>query len=373
MKHGIEVLVASLAIVGIANAQVKSYSIAGNVTGPGGQPVSNATVSERWECENGHLSPDSKAFTTDANGRFSGSVSSVRFPVALMAVDISGEMGDAILLGSNPDEEQHLSLKLEPLANVSMNVGVKQLPGFEETVGMEIFLTDASAPSTDLRKLPMCFLLTFGNAKAPLRLPPGHFRLLVRTRTISYFDHRFEVPQASSVDLGHLEADASEEGLIFGHELPEWHLAAARGLPDSVKLKDFRGKYLLVESWAYWCVPCCQEGIPQLMRFWDEHKNQQSRFAMVALHTYNGTEGGHVTSMADVDRLTERSKAKYWGGRAIPVPVLLDDSDKTAKEWGIGAIPNVMLIDPNGVLVRTDDPYAYLAKKLAESAPTKTK
>ncbi len=342
-----------------------SSTVSGVVLDASGKPEANTVVAQRWVCENGVLSPDGPSMRTDENGRFSGNVSTFRFPIALMAVDAKGRLGQSMLL-SKADLSSSLSFRLAPLEPVRMRVEVKQLPGYVETQEMEIY---AQSPNPTNAKNPdQAFFLGFDNAKAPLRLPPGTYRLLVRTRTISYFQHAFTLPdQASGLDLGALEADASTEGMLFGHPIPEWHLLDSRGCLPTVKVSDFRGKWLLVEAWAYWCVPCVQEGIPALMKFSDEHKAYADRYSALAFHTYNSLERAKVASLADVDKLTASTKAKYWGGRDIPVPILLDQNDETAKLREIGAIPNVMLIDPNGVLVRTNDPYGYLDHELKSS------
>ena len=38
-------------------------------------------------------------------------------------------------------------------------------------------------------------------------------------------------------------------------------------------LKDFRGKWVIVNFWATWCPPCIAE-MPDLQEFHDEHKQK---------------------------------------------------------------------------------------------------
>jgi thiol-disulfide isomerase/thioredoxin len=355
-----------VASIGSASAQSGVFDLHGRVVGPKGQAEAGAIIAERWNCENGIFAPDGASMVTDSRGRFSGKVAAFRFPIAVMAIDHRGRTGGVVLLHRSDVDGESISIPMSPLRQVRMKVGVRQLPGVFETNAMEIYAV--GGPSAENNSRPeMAYFLGFSDPKLPLRLPTGSYRLLVRTHTINYFEHPFEVlPGRNPVDLGVLTATASTEGLLFGHKVPEWHLEAVRGLPENVKVSDFRGKWLLVEGWAYWCVPCVQEGIPELMKFWDAHKDQRDRFAAIAFHTHSGWEKDKVASLADVDRLTEGVKASRWGGREIPVPIVLDKDDETAKLWGIQAIPNVMLIDPNGVLVKTDDPYGYLAARLKE-------
>jgi len=41
------------------------------------------------------------------------------------------------------------------------------------------------------------------------------------------------------------------------------------------KLSEFRGKWVVVNYWATWCPPCLEE-IPDLIQFYDKHKNRDA-------------------------------------------------------------------------------------------------
>jgi hypothetical protein len=57
-------------------------------------------------------------------------------------------------------------------------------------------------------------------------------------------------------------------------------------------------------------------------------------------------------SFADLDPKMEPLKTKYWGGKDLPFPILLDSSGETLKRYGISGFPTTILIDPEGRVVR---------------------
>jgi hypothetical protein len=85
--------------------------------------------------------------------------------------------------------------------------------------------------------------------------------------------------------------------------------------------------------------------LPSLVRFFDEHRAEKDRFAILAFHD------GSVRDFADLDAKLAPIIAKRWGGRELPFPILLDSTDETIESWGIHAFPTTVLVDPEGVLV----------------------
>jgi hypothetical protein len=69
-------------------------------------------------------------------------------------------------------------------------------------------------------------------------------------------------------------------------------------------------------------------------------------------------------SFADLDRKLALAKIKerYWQGKDLPFPVLLDATGKTAQLYGAGAHPMGLLIDPDGKLVGQAMPADLEAK-----------
>ena len=98
-------------------------------------------------------------------------------------------------------------------------------------------------------------------------------------------------------------------------------------------LADLRGKFVLVNFFATWCVPCRQEH-PELVQFATQH-----------------AEAGDATVMQVVygDRASRvRSFIEKNGG---DWPVIDDPTGSIALDWGARGLPESYLVSPDGVVV----------------------
>jgi thiol-disulfide isomerase/thioredoxin len=98
-----------------------------------------------------------------------------------------------------------------------------------------------------------------------------------------------------------------------------------------VTLDAFRGKVVLVNLWATWCVPCREE-MPALDRL--QQKRGSKDFAVVAVAQ---------------DR-SGRSKVETFLGQigARHLASYLDTTMKSGRSWGAYGLPTSLLIDRQG-------------------------
>jgi hypothetical protein len=82
-----------------------------------------------------------------------------------------------------------------------------------------------------------------------------------------------------------------------------------------------------------------------LIDLYEAHKKDRGKFEILAFHD------GTVKDFADLDGKMEAPRKKFWGGRDLPFPILLDATGQTIKDWGVRAFPTTLLIDPEGKLV----------------------
>ncbi|MCB9894849.1 MAG: TlpA family protein disulfide reductase [Planctomycetes bacterium] len=105
------------------------------------------------------------------------------------------------------------------------------------------------------------------------------------------------------------------------------------------------------------------------MKLWDEHKDQQDKFAIIAIHNPHK----QAPTFEKLDALLEsRGTLKKWG-QNLPFTVALDNSGETVKTYGIEAYPTQVLIDPDGNVVAGGSEHMLEQKlnELKEAAETK--
>jgi cytochrome c biogenesis protein CcmG/thiol:disulfide interchange protein DsbE len=99
----------------------------------------------------------------------------------------------------------------------------------------------------------------------------------------------------------------------------------------AVSLDTFTGKYVLVNFFASWCIPC-QDEQPALTAFNEAHSKTGD--AAVLGVVYDDTA-------SNVRRFVE----EHGGGW----PII--DSSKAKVDWGVRGVPESFLVDPDGVVL----------------------
>ena len=66
-------------------------------------------------------------------------------------------------------------------------------------------------------------------------------------------------------------SDASGPVIQVGDDAPDFSLMSDTG--QAIQLKDFRGKFVVLNFWATWCPPCIEE-LPSLERFHNRFAGQ---------------------------------------------------------------------------------------------------
>lgn len=109
---------------------------------------------------------------------------------------------------------------------------------------------------------------------------------------------------------------------------PSLVLADIRGVEHS--LEQYRGKVVVVNFWATWCLPCVEE-LPSLENAWQRYRQQ----GLVVL-AVSGEESDVVTSF--LERLPSD----------ITFPVLIDGDMKSGNRWQIRGLPTTVVVDRSG-------------------------
>lgn len=94
-------------------------------------------------------------------------------------------------------------------------------------------------------------------------------------------------------------------------------------------LAEYRGKWVLVNFWASWCVPCRGEA-PELEKFQREHGNKD--FTVLGIDTRDLSGDG-------------KDFVHRYG---LSYPQLRDGNGDAAHDYGTTGVPENFLVDPRG-------------------------
>lgn len=131
-----------------------------------------------------------------------------------------------------------------------------------------------------------------------------------------------------------------------GEAAPAGALPLLKGKGEG-SLAEYRGRWVLVNLWASWCIPCREEA-PTLERF--QRRYGGPRFTVLGIDSRDLSEDG-----LDFVR-------KY----GLSYPQLRDGDGNVAHEYGSTGVPENFLVDPAG-RVRWVLPGPVTAEHLRES------
>ena len=115
---------------------------------------------------------------------------------------------------------------------------------------------------------------------------------------------------------------------------PLAHDFTLKNLNDKeVSLRQFRGKYLLINFWATWCGPCKIE-MPSLEILYGRFKSD--KFDILGISN---------------DMFGDRVVRPYVKANNLTFPMLLDQRMTVSHQYGIVSLPTTFLIDPQGKII----------------------
>ena len=100
----------------------------------------------------------------------------------------------------------------------------------------------------------------------------------------------------------------------------------------TVNLKDYRGRFVLLNFWATWCSPCLKE-MPDLEKAYLQMG--QKKMAVLAVGMGESVEKIKV----------------FFDKYGFSFPLLADNKMEITKLYGVRNIPVTYLIDPDGIVL----------------------
>ncbi len=118
---------------------------------------------------------------------------------------------------------------------------------------------------------------------------------------------------------------------------------------EQVRLSDLRGKVVVVDFWATWCIPCVEE-MPTFQQF----QTQYPDFVMLG-----------IDQKESIDQVSS-----FLNGKGIDYQILMDYNAKVAGSYKVFMLPTTFFIDKDGMIrfrhygIMTPDQLAYYLRTL---------
>jgi cytochrome c biogenesis protein CcmG/thiol:disulfide interchange protein DsbE len=97
-------------------------------------------------------------------------------------------------------------------------------------------------------------------------------------------------------------------------------------------VSDLRGKAVVVNFWASWCVPCRDEA-PVLQKTYERYRDQ-----------------GLVVLGVDVNDFRQDAR-RFMKRYGLSYPIVYDGKGSTVGKWGVRGFPETFFVDRSGKLV----------------------
>ncbi|WP_207534540.1 TlpA disulfide reductase family protein [Desertivirga arenae] len=156
--------------------------------------------------------------------------------------------------------------------------------------------------------------------------------------------------RASAAGKAYAEELIKLKTVAVGAMAPEFSLPDTLG--KQVSLRDFRGKYVLIDFWASWCGPCRAEN-PNVVKAFNAYKSKGFEILGVSLDQPNAKDRWMKAIHDDGLTWTQLSDLKGWKSEA-------------AALYSVRAIPQNFLVDPSGKIVATNVRGEELEKTLSK-------
>lgn len=168
-----------------------------------------------------------------------------------------------------------------------------------------------------------------------------------------------QAKQSTYGEAVYAEIEKKKKG-IPGVTAPEFSAVDIDGKP--LKLSDFKGRYILLDFWASWCVPC-RKGNPHLIKLYNQYKSKGFEIIGISDDDRKPEEWRKAVAQDGIGMWKHVLRGLDIEKRMKNLPNPLDISEK----YGISTLPTKILINKEGVIIgRYGSEETELDAKLAE-------
>jgi cytochrome c biogenesis protein CcmG/thiol:disulfide interchange protein DsbE len=118
---------------------------------------------------------------------------------------------------------------------------------------------------------------------------------------------------------------------LVGGPAPDFTLTLLNG--KEIRLRDLKGRPVVVNFWASWCYPACWNEAPRLEATWQRYKDQG------------------VVLIGIIYQDTETTARDFIAEHGKTYPNGMDVQSRIAIEYGVFGIPETFFVDREGKLV----------------------
>lgn len=145
-----------------------------------------------------------------------------------------------------------------------------------------------------------------------------------------------------------LDEMIASENFGIGSVAPNFKLQDLNG--KILELKNYRGKYVLIDFWASWCGPCRRE-MPNVAKLYKACKGKD--FEIIGISLDDKSDKWHAAVKEMNMSWPQCSELLGW-------------STSVVRKYNINAVPTTVLVDPEGLVVAINLRGEQLAAKVKE-------
>lgn len=273
-------------------------------------------------------------------------------------ITLEGTVMSAAVVKGGPSQEDYMALKksLKPFGD-RQDQAISEIRRAREA-GDTVALNNARAWYDQLRasadSMEVVFILDHPASFVALNMLKDRANpkaLSLYRDSVSKMFHHLAAPLQQTIagkDIATRLAFADKLGA--GKPAIDFTMNDTLGRP--VSLASFRGRYVLLDFWASWCMPCRLEN-PSVVKAYQRFRDRNFTILSVSLDRPGAQKDWLDAIHKDGLTWTHVSDLNFWNNAAV-------------KLYGVNSVPMNYLIDPNGMIIATYLRGEELAKKLEQ-------